>query len=271
MKKQVIILSLLFLLAFGGYTLRPKPVANRVWTRFEQTGTTLDGWGWAAQPWTGDDRPCQKIRADIKKALNANHDPDALIAEYKAKADAAPKDPQAAFGWAFAAWRVATWSKEYQRKYSDFSDLPDALASAPFPKTYNYARLRFLIQAQVRPMPQLEELGKRLVNRDPKDIDVKYQLIKVLRQVPSPPENQEALKLAQELVQSDPKSALYYQVLGNIYEGAYLDFGFKKSDAQKAIAAFQKSQELLPPDDKDRERATAAIQTLQNNMETLNR
>lgn len=252
------------LAAFGIYTVHPKPVANRAWTRFERTGTTLDGWGWAAQPWTGNDRPYQKIRADINKALYAGQGPDALIADYKAKADADPKDPQAAYGWAFAVWRISTWSDEYQQKYSDFTDLPDALAAAPFPKTYNYARLRFLVQAQVRAMPQLQELGERLVKRNPKDADVKYQLIHVLRQTPSPPENREALKLAQDLVQSDPKVALYYQVLGNVYRDAYYDFGFKRADGDKAIATFQKEMEVKPPNDEERQVIEEVIKNIQS-------
>ena len=75
------------------YTMRPKPIMTHTWTRFERTGTTLDGWVWARLPWTGDDKPYQQIIADVNKALYAGQKPDAVIAGYKAKADVAPKDP----------------------------------------------------------------------------------------------------------------------------------------------------------------------------------
>lgn len=267
MRRRSFIATLLCLSAVGIFciisAMHPKQVLSRTWTRFERTGTTLDGWGWAAQPWTGGDAPYQKIISDINKDLDKGQKPDALIAGYKAKADASPKDPQAVFGWAFAVWRVATWSDEYRKRYSDFTDLPDALAGASFPRTYSYARLRFLIQAQVRTMPQLQELGERLVKQNPKDNDVKYQLIHVLRQTPARPENQEALKLAQELVQSDPKAALYYQVLGSVYLDAYIDFGFNKADGDKAIAEFQKELELRPLNDPTRLDVERAIKNIQ--------
>ncbi len=260
----VALCAVVVLAAFGLHALRPKPVPNRVWTRFERTGTTLDGWEWAAQPWIGNDQPYQKIRTEIDQAVASGQPPDMMIATYKAKADAAPKDPQAVFGWAYTAWRISTWSDEYQQKYNDFTDLPDALANAPFPHTYNYARLRFLIQAQVRAMPQLQELGERLVKQDAKDVDVKYQLIKVLKKISSLPEYQEALHLAQDLVKAYPKEPLYYQVLGNIYDDIYSGFSFKKSDGDKAIAAYQKQLELMRPNDDQRESVERAIKWLQS-------
>ncbi len=256
--------ALAALVAFGGYALRPKPVVTHIRTRFERTGTTLDGWGWAAQPWTGDDRPYQKIRADVQKRLKSGKDPAEILADYKAKMDNAPKDPQAMFGWGYARWRIFTWSNGYRQQYGDLSDLPDALAAVSFPKTYNYARLRFLIQAQVRAMPQLQELGERLVRKDPTDIDAKFLLIAVLKQIPSLTQNQEAVRLTQELIDKNPKEPVYWQTLGVLHEAAYMDFGFKKSDGDKAITAFQKRLELAPPDDDQRDNIERAIKGLKD-------
>ncbi len=255
--------ALAALVAFGAYTFRPQPVVTQVRTRFERTGTTLDGWAWAAQPWTGDDKPYQQIRKNIYNEIASGQNAEELLARYKAQAEAKPADPQAQFAWAYAALRLSAFPGRQDTKV-DLTGLPDALAGAPYPRTYDYARIRFLAQASLRPMGQLEELGKRLAQRDPADVPVKFRLIQVLRQIPSPPENAQAVRLAEEFVKSDPQQLIYRATLANVYEDAFVDFGSKKSSGDKAIAAYQEYLRLASPDDPNREGVERTIKGLQD-------
>lgn len=259
-----------FLLAGSYFASKPKPVASHILTRFERTGTTLDGWGWAALPWTGDDKPYQKIRGDIDKAPIKGRNPSALISAYKDREEYDSQNSLAVFGWGMARWRAATWPGDYQEDDNNLIDLPDVLAEAPFPRTYNYARLRFLVQSQVRAMPQLRELGERLVKYDPSDVDAKYQLIRVLRQTQSfqttpLPENVEALKLAQELMTQSPKELRYRQVFANIQGDAYMQSGFKKEYGDRALAAYEDYLQMAPPDDPERDGIKRAIVSINQN------
>ncbi len=238
---------LLLLTAIPGCSAQ-KPPQQHMLTRFERTGTTLDGWDWASSYWTGDDKPYQKLREDIYNRLVAAKDAQSLLDQYDAEAKAKPKDPLAQFAWGYAALRTPALAG-HESVTVDVSGLPDTLAAAPFPRTYNYARLRFLAQAQVRPNAQLEDLGRRLLKRDPTDPAVMYQQISVLEQTPARPQNTEALRLAKRLVEAYPSQTAYLQKLGNVYEEGYMDFGFHKADADAAISVYQKYLQLAPPDD----------------------
>jgi len=199
----------------------------------------------------GDDKPYQKLREDIYSQLMAAKDAQPLLDQYRAEAEAKPKDPLAQFAWGYTALRTPALAG-HENVTVDVSGLPDALAAAPFPRTYDYARLRFLAQAQVRPNGQLEDLGRRLLKRDPTDPAVMYQQISVLEQTPARPQNTEALRLARTLVEAYPDQLAYLRKLGNIYQESYMDFGFHKADAEAAIAVYQKYLQLAPPNDPTR-------------------
>ena len=245
MSKRMLTAICLFLIAISGCSAQ-KP-SQHILTRFERTGTAIDGWDWAAAPWTGDDKPYQKLREDIYKQLVAAKDVQLLLNRYKAEAEAKPKDPLAQFVWGYAALRAPAIAG-HENIVVDVSGLPDELAAASFPRTYDYARLRFLAQAQVRPNGQLEDLGRRLLKRNPDDPAVMYQQINVLEQTPARPQNAEALRLANKLVEAYPSQLVYLQRLGNIHEDAYSWFGFHRADAEAAIAVYQKYLQLAPPD-----------------------
>lgn len=221
-------------------------------TRFQRTGTTLDGWGWTSQTWAEDNKPYQQLRLSIHQVVVKGRSPGRLLSYWKSRAQANPQDPMAQFGWAYTSWRIATWSPQYQQEYHDFTALPDALAGAPFPNTYDYARMRFLAQASVRPTPQLEDAGERLLKRVPTDLDVKYEMIKVLQQISSLTANGEAVTLAQQLVAAAPKDILYRQTLCSVYLDRYLASGFKKKDRDSTKSAIEDYLKLAPSNDVQR-------------------
>ncbi len=244
--------TLLFLISIvvSGCSPQHQP-SQHVLTSFERTGTAIDGWDWATAPWTGDDKPYQKLRQDIYKQLVAAKDVQPVLDRYKTEAKAKPNDPLAQFAWGYAALRTPALAG-HENVVIDVSSLPDELAVAPFPRTYDYARLRFLAQAQVRPNGQLEDLGRRLLKHDPYDPAVIYQQINVLEQIPARPQNVEALQLANKLVEAYPSQLAYLRKLGNVHQESYMDFGFHKADAEAAIAVYQKYLQLAPPNDPSR-------------------
>jgi len=263
MTRKLLLALLLVLLTTASGCSAQQPPPQHMLTRFERTGTTLDGWDWASAPWTGDDKPYQKLREDIRLVVAKDAQP--LLDQYKAEAEAKPKDPLAQFAWGYAALRTPALVG-HENVTVDVSGLPDALAAAPFPRTYNYARLRFLAQAQVRPNAQLEDLGRRLLKRDPTDPAVMYQQIRVLEQTGAKPQNTEALGLAKTLVEAYPSQLAYLQKLANVYDETYIDSGFHKEDAEKAIATYEKYLRLAPPDDPQRKTIGDAIADLRKDV-----
>lgn len=90
-------------------------------------------------PWTGDDRPYQGIRDQIDGALATGRKPAAILAQYESAANAKPSDPQALFGWGYAAYKAATAPNGIDsfEAMQELSNVYLAVERVHFPQTYN--------------------------------------------------------------------------------------------------------------------------------------
>lgn len=204
---------------------------------------------WVKEQWTGNDRPYVQIRQNIDQALRKGRKTDELLEQYKRSAQQEPSNPQKQFGWGYAGWmarkRFSDYSPQYQRIYRAHV----AMLQVPSPRTYEFARLLFLMEAWSTAVPEaIEGIGQRLIRRNPNDHDVKYYLMKVLGGVPSRSAKQQALGYAQQFIRSDPKRASYRASLGAIHFRWWMRTK-NKADGKNAVAAYRQAVQLSSPND----------------------
>lgn len=98
---------------------------------------------WMAAPWNGSDKPYQQMRGTIDNAISGGRKPQELVEFYKLPALEHPNDPKAQFRWAYAAY-IAAKQTDYNQGEKILGSPRQALVLAPFPHSYEYARLIFL-------------------------------------------------------------------------------------------------------------------------------
>lgn len=226
---------------------------------------------WASEPWTGDDTPYQNIERDTDKALASTWSVGNLLEQASVLAQQKPTDPQAQFQWSYMARQVVLAEPKSYDYGSSLRAISVVLAHADSPKTYSYARLRFLLERQ---NPALTEVGERLLQRDSNDVSVKYHLSQYYSALFSersqlnrdhavdPQLKQRALTLAEQIIAANPSDPDYRTALAAVYVSSFAD---KKNpqDASNAIAAYQQYLKLAPADDSFRPRCSAIIADLQ--------
>jgi hypothetical protein len=105
-----------------------------------------------------------------------------------------------------------------------FGKVANVLEKPKFPRTYEYARLRFLAETITLPQGSFKNLGRRLLQHNLRDWDVKYSMVSVLTAGLVPPEKQEALGYTRDLARLDPgRSKLVIDpLIGGIYWRSWL-------------------------------------------------
>lgn len=206
---------------------------------------------WTDEPWTGDSRPYTAIRHAVDNATVRNQLSLKLAQQYAESARSKPRNPQAQFKAAYAAFRayrtervrVRTVAPPYQQLLQQASH---ALSQVPSPRTYEFYRLRFLVEASRFPDPALKQAGRRLMRANSKDAVARMGFIVIASYMPTNMgERQEVLRAAQELQRLDPKNPSYYTALGTAY-GTMFDLTKNPADADNAIAAYQTYLRLAP-------------------------
>ena len=235
-----LLLCLLAVPALGSSTAPRKPYPVR------RTMATV--WGWTTAPWNGDDRPYQRIRATIDNAVAGGRKPQELMYFYEASALKNPNDPQAQFRWAYAAYKAAL-TVDYYTGESILSKPRDALVLGPFPHTYEYVRLIFLTEDYAEMfVTQLLPVGKRLLLRNPNDLDVKYAVAGDLMFSRSQADRQTALIYVEQLIRTEPERPHPRALLGLFYYRQWR-VSRSKDDAYKAISSYEQYLQRAPAAD----------------------
>lgn len=229
-------------------------------------------YGWVNEPWTGDAKPYQDMKAEIDRSIFKGQKAEAItsaLQKYKAEARKQPNDALAQYAWAFAAYKTALIDStlanpklkgkeegEAQRQVV-FPTLA-ALRRVAFPRTYEFARLRFLLEVFEFPKSELSPVGRRVAERDPKD----YKAIRAYLRVAAPKtpqERQQAIGFAQTLIRLHPQDPQYRAVLGSMYGRSYARTGNKQYKAL-AIAGYQDFLRMAPANDPFRPHARDMIE-----------
>ncbi len=215
---------------------------------------------WTIESWAGDNRPYKEAREQINKAVADKQDLKALIKQYEVLAQQKSSDPKPEYRYAYAAYRAAIEAKPFDA--NSLISIRDALQRGFPPHAYDYTRLRFLVESTLFANQSLIPVGKRLLSHDPKDVSVKYNLIKVLTCSVTASDKEEAVKYAQDLLLAKPENANYHATLA----GAYLSIWFRSKDnslANKAIAEYQQYLQLAPANADYRQTVNRLLMTLQ--------
>lgn len=211
-------------------------------------------YAWTYQVWDSSD-PYARVRANADVALARESRPDQLVGRYSQQASKQPRDPQALYLYAYTFYcRSVQTQKRDERRFTDLSRL---FASTPSPRSYQYARLRFVIEGHVFATPKLASLGKRLLRRNPNDVDVNFYIINMLNMA-QPSERALAFTCAYRLARINPKRASSYSSLGWVHFRSWM-LTKNPQDADKAIAAYTKYLQLAPANDPFRPRAQQII------------
>lgn len=228
----------------------------------EQKNSTDSKWTWTDEKWNGNDTPYVKIRQSIDKAIAAGQKPDTLLKKYQVIGKAQPSNPQAQFQWAYAAWQARKAVDKYKDQYQKLSPVREVLVKVTSPATYQYVRLRFVIEAWFFPASELKFVGERLIKRNPNDYDVKYYLVSILDTSTSSAEWKTALKYAKDLIRIDSKRSSAYSALGGVYFASWLKTK-NKLHGKEAINAYRKYLVIAPKNAEWRAQAERLIKTIQ--------
>ena len=233
-------------------TVPPKIQALRdpkYWAEQRKEVKALTNDAWVYEQWTGDDGPYAAARLNIDHAL-ATTPPQALVARYAAHAKSRPNDPLAQFSWAYTvhdAIKSASFPAQDAENTRFAAQL--ALAEAPFPRTYNYARLRYLIWIQGGgggPSHFLKGMAYRLLQKDPNDFPVLSGLIQIYSANHDKAAQQQGYALIQKTIKKYPGNPQVYDLLGGWYYFQYLSY-HNPSDYRSAMASYQKALGMYPP------------------------
>lgn len=221
-------------------------------------------WEWTTEEWTSDDAVFTPIIQEVKEVSSKGKLDINYLIDLKKAADQNPEDVEAQFRWGYAMLEAPYAGVALQSgPYSDYYFVVRALARPKSPRSYLYARLRFVLMSLEYDYPQLKSLGLRLLERKPSDTPVKTYLVPYLSISDDAQEREQALKYAQELVAQYPKWSGAYSVLGSHYKKVF----FRSGDvytADKAVAAFKKFISLLSTgDEAQRARALDTIQMIE--------
>ena len=242
----------------------------------KQTLLVAQSWDWTTQEWTGNDKPYQRIRAEIDQSLAIGKDSQKLIEQQKEIAQKYPNNPQAQFAWGYATYTsLPQWTSSYEEWAHN--PITDAIASLPATNCYNYARLRFLLpldyfntnEAQIVANAHLvDALGQRLLQHNPNDLDVKYKLIDVDVSIlgRSPTDlavKNRALLYSQEMIQAKPQLSRYRTLPASIYVTCWAHTN-NPADARAGIASYEDYLRIAPPDEEFRPDAQRLIKMLQD-------
>ncbi len=228
-------------------------------------------WGWTKEKWTNSDTPYKKIREAIGPLYRAKKLNDKQLGLYKKAALEKPKDALALYRWGYYGFCFALLQSDVTIGSGKIGRVTEYFQNGPSPHSYEYTRLRYLVLSyMLQSSPQMAELSERLLKRDPKDYFVKYYAVSH-HFTGKPKDEALALKLATELVDTEPKNAFVVSLLGYFYQRQWWGH-HKPEDAQKSIELYQRYLELanLPADDIGRRRTENNIKTLQKQMQERN-
>lgn len=225
---------------------------------------------WANQAWTNDDKKYQQIKNSVDKKIASGIKPDVLRIKYGVQAEAQRESPEAQFAWAYAAWKTIGSTPTSAQRIKYLEGVPEALAHVAFPRSYAFARLRFLTESD---NPGLRNLGERLTKRDPNDEAIKYQLMNVydtilfrddlFKSIP-PGVRENALAYSQNFIHAHPENPSYRAASGSLHLDLWKRNNHNRQEGDQAIADYQEYLHLAPENDGWRKNAKYLIGLIQS-------
>jgi hypothetical protein len=235
-------------------------------------GQTLPSFGWIKEKWTSNDKPYLALRTLIDKEVNARKNrPDrlqVLVKQYENHAKKRPTKAQDQFAWAYSAYQASANGMLIRGGWGTPRDLSLALSQPKSPQSYQFARLRFLIAGWWRPIQELIPLSERLLQRNPKDYETKFYVVKVLS-TGSQTQVRRAVRLAEEMVSERPNKRNSHAALADARWCLFLKTR-KKEDGKAAIVAGETYLSMLPKDAPSRAECEDIIRSIRRTLSQQN-
>lgn len=218
------------------------------WADRKKISDALSNNAWLNESWTGNDAPYATLRTQIERAFGTMT-PQTLVAQYTPAAKARPDDPLAQFAWAYAVHKAITSANYTVQNADDVRFAAEvALAETPFPRTYNFARLRFLITLQSPAGGGYHTLigtAQRLLKKDANDFPVMMGLIALNSQNSDPAAQEAAYALIQKSIKQYPNKPQVYDMLGGWYYAQYILYHHTR-DYHISLDNYQRAMNMYP-------------------------
>ena len=219
---------------------------------------------WTQDAWTADEKPFQSARVALVMAQQQHKDMLALAKQYGLAAKKKPSDALTAFKWGYAVWLAYNYGINTAAN-AELFDACNALERTPSPHSYQYDRLRYLIDA-CNSRRGVKELGERLLKRNPNDFYVIYYQIDLLTPGLVAADKKEAFDLCNKIIHDYPKDANGYERMASVYQRLWW-VSANKSDAQMTIDYYRKGETLLPANNPNRAKYNELISQTEREME----
>jgi len=246
----------------------------------KQVAAQQHDFDWTRQAWTAEDRPYMLVQAHVDQAIAQGQKPDSLLVQCRAEALAHPDDTKLLFRWAYAAYLAAS-QVELTPSQADLRlETPGSIDSVQgfmikkYVPSYQYARLLFLLLNFNSIDSRTEYLGDRLLQRNPNDKEVKYDMILFRSWDSRPSVRQQAQQEAEQLAQQGSPEG--YWILANIYYRMWnvskmppTDTARTQPIAEKAVAALRRYVQLAPLQSGKRKLAQRQITNIEQDQSQI--
>lgn len=214
------------------------------------------------EKWTGNEKLYAAARENIDSDFSRGRITVAYLSNLEATWNQDEHNPLTLFRWAYARFKA-----QGLHPAIPFTTMPaeGAFNEVPSPHTYEYARVRFLIETSLSRHRELMAVGKRLLAHNSNDFDVEYCLTYCFGESMSAEEKQAALAYADHLIQKYPNKPSVSAVKGGVYFSYWIDHR-NKQDARDAIKWYQQYLRLAPVNYEWRKEAASTITLLQSRV-----
>ena len=235
---------------------------------------------WTQKAWTVNDKSYLLIEANVDKAITQGQKPDSILAQYRSTALAHSDDTKALFRWGYAAYRAASQVELSPAKAYLRFETPGSIYSVQsfmvknYVPSYRYARILFLLSNFGAIDSQTQKLGERLLQHNPSDKDVKYDMLALSSWDSHPSVRQQALRDIKQLAhQGSPEGswllAGIYERMLNVSKMPHPDIVTTQPIADNLVAALTKYVQLAPPQSGKRELAQKRIAEIRKDQTAI--
>lgn len=205
----------------------------------------------------------QLVMREVDSQLgNPNKSYEKVLAAFKTRLAEKPNDSLRLFklGYAFSeVWKLsatdgsALWFETNHRQWNEvlrwLVTLPPtgSIASRKDEESFEWLRVRFVIQAGATSQVELLPLGRALRKTDPHDFAIQRTLAFILGSQPTDAETQESISLCDEALRRPGPGWAWQSMKSYAYLTRWLRLGRKIEDIDQAIRANEEALRTLPP------------------------
>lgn len=220
-------------------------------------------WGWTVEKWTGNLAKFTNARNSITKAANDKKKLLEMAQHHKNRVQTKRSDVLSIFYWTYTS--LLGSEKHYTKDRTDFVHAAAIFLQTPSPHNYEWTRLHYLIVAERSPNPELRNVGERLLNMNPMDMQVTFYHLNNLNPGTSNKDRSLALRYINRLLRYEPARPSVYSAVGWLHFRIWL-VTKDPIEGNKAIQGYTKFIRLARADDPFKHQAAFYIRMISRKM-----